>query len=641
MKVWPLGILLVFMLSVFVLSEAAGQEQVSPKALKYFEKAMEYFREGQWDDCEGELNKAILADSTLADSYIMLADIRLEKGRPGEAVTLYQKALKFNPDRKDIVLGLLANTLFSQERYPEAIPYYLELLEFPGLDPAVKLAYQKKITDSRFRKELMEHPVSYDPYNLGIAVNSTDDEYINALAADGSGIYFTRRTKSIAGTGRDFNEDFYFAVFSDDSLETAVKMNYPPGIENDAGGLCISPDGRQMYFTCCDRSDRYGSCDLYYSEKTGDTWSAAKNMGSMINTGSWEAQPSVSPDGKTLYFTSNRRGGLGSSDIWKAERAADGSWGKPVNLGGPVNTSAAEMAPFIHYDNLTLYFSSAGHMGMGGADLFKSVRLGNSWVKPQNLGYPINSMADELVIVVNPSGELGYISSFDKFSGKGYDIFRFELHELIKPNMVTYLKGKVYDRENGQPLRADFTLIDIARDSMIISSVSDRLNGEFLVCLPGNRDYALNVACNGYLFYSDHFPLSEIKSSLDPVLKNIPLEPVAVGNSMILRNIFYETDQYVLKPESYPELEKLVEFLAENPSLRIEVGGHTDDTGTHEHNAELSTNRAKTVCSYLEAAGLGPSRITFKGYGESKPLNNNDTDEKRALNRRTEITIIK
>jgi hypothetical protein len=396
-----------------------------------------------------------------------------------------------------------------------------------------------------------------------------------------------------------------------------------------------------MFFTCCYRADSYGSCDLYYSEKTGDKWSVAKNMGQAVNSREWDAEPSISPDGKTLYFTSSRNGGYGNSDLWKTERSDDGSWCKPVNLGNTINSAYAEMAPFIHFDNQALYFSSSGHLGMGGADLFKSTRSGNSWSEPQNLGYPVNTKADELVIIINPEGTMGYISCNDKSKGMGYDMFRFELPGDDKPNPVTYLKGKVYDRDTGDPLEARFVLIDIETDSVIIGSKSDKINGEFLVCLPGNRNYALNVSRDGYLFYSDHFPLSGINTSLDPVLKNIPLEPVAVGNSMILRNIFFDTDQYVLKPESFPELNKLTDFLEKNPALRIEIGGHTDDQGTDDYNAELSLNRAKSVNNYLVNAGIAQERMSYKGYGESKPVKPNDTEAGRAENRRTEITIVK
>ena len=639
MKALPARLYLILIILV-ISSVCFAQEKVSPKALKYFEKARDYYQSGSWQECESELQKVIQTDSLFTDAYIMLGDIKMDAGKPGDAIMYYKKALSLNPGRPRVLLAVIANTLFSQEDYTEAIPYYEQLMAAPQADPEENASNEKKLSDARFRQFLMQNPVAYDPVNLGQDVNSSEDEYINAIAADGSGIFFTRRSKNRNGQGREFNEDFYFAAFRDDTLTLAEKLNYPPGKDNDAGGLCISPDGRLLFFTACNRADSYGSCDLYFSEKKGGKWSVVQNMGQVVNSESWDAQPSISPDGKTLYFASSRKGGFGSSDIWKTERMPGGGWGKPVNLGLPLNSSSAEMAPFIHFDNQTLYYSSSGHQGMGGADLFKSTREGNHWNVPQNLGYPLNSAADELVIIVNPGGDMGYISCNLKNSVKGYDIFSFRLAENIKPNPVTYLKGKVYDRDRNTPLGAKFSLIDLALDSVIIESVSDKENGEFLVCLPGKRDYALNVSCEGYLFYSDHFPLSEIKTQLDPVLKNIPMEPVRVGNSMILRNVFFDTDKYELKKESIPELQKLVDFLDDNPGLRIEIGGHTDNEGPEDHNAALSLDRAKSVFEYLISAGIAAKRMTYKGFGESNPVVPNDSEENKAQNRRTEITIV-
>ena len=624
-------------LAVFQLN---GQDNGSQKSLKFFEKAQSYFRSGNWKDCENELNKAIKVDSTLADPYIMLGDVLLETDRPEEAVDQYRKALNFNPVREEVVYNLLANTLFSLERYAEACNYYQELLNLQNIDPDLKTAIEIKLLNSRFRQAMIENPVSFNPVNLGPFVNTEADEYINSISAEDSGIFFTRRIKNAAGQMREFTEDFYFANITGDSFEKTIKLNYPPGKENDAGAICLSPDGRLLFFTACFRPDSYGSCDLYYSEKKGDTWTVAKNMGAYINTDSWDAQPSISPDGKTLYFASNRKGGLGSSDIWKTERMPEGDWSRPVNIGMPVNTSSAEMAPFIHYDNKTLYFSSSGHPGMGGADLFKSIRNVETWTPPENLGYPINSSADELVMVVNPEGNRGFISSNNLKGEGGYDIFMFDLYDAIRPSPISYLKGKVFDRVSGRPLEARFELIDLILDSAIIDARSDQVNGEFLVCLYGNRDYALNVSCDGYLFYSEHFPLSEIKSRWDPVLKDIPLEQIAVGKTMVLRNIFFDTDEFQLKTISYAELDKLVSFLQINPALRIEIGGHTDDEGSEAYNIELSLKRAQAVYDYLSDHGITAGRISYKGYGESRPIKPNETEDGRALNRRTEITIL-
>jgi flagellar motor protein MotB len=625
---------------VLIVLHTSGQGTGSAKAIKYFEKARGYFTKGEWDECQNELNKAILADSTFADAYIMLGDIYQENGKPEDAASQYRKALQFKPEKEEIVCNLLANTLFSLEQYSEAIVYYQKVLEYQDISQDLRNSLEKKIKLSRVRKELMEKPVAFQPENLGPGVNTGADEYMNALAADGTGIFFTRRMKNRGEQPRDFIEDFYFAPQRADTFSMARLLDYPPGKEGDAGAICISADGRLLFFTSCFRSDSYGSCDLYYSEKTGDQWSTARNLGPLVNSESWDAQPSVSPDGKTLYFSSSRPGGAGSSDIWKTELDKDGSWKRPVNLGIPVNTTGSEMAPFIHFDGQSLYFSSVGHPGMGGTDLFKSKLVNGTWTQPVNLGYPINTSADELVIVVDPIGDRGYISNNNLKGNGGYDIYNFELYNEIRPDAVSYLKGRVFDAENRNPLEATFELIDIEQDQVIISAKSDRLNGEFLVCLPCNHNYALNVSCSGYLFYSAHFPLSEIKSSMDPVLKDIPLEPVREGNKMVLRNIFFNTDQFQLEPESYPELEKLTGFLNANPFLKVEIGGHTDNQGTPEYNLDLSLKRAKAVYEYLLTDGVEPQRLSFRGYGESIPVSSNETDEGRALNRRTEITVL-
>jgi flagellar motor protein MotB len=551
----------------------------------------------------------------------------------------YRKALDHNPEKKELVKEMLANAYYLLESYDEASLIYKELLNSSEVSEERKEQLRDRYDKARFRSELMANPVIYDPVNIGSAVNSPEDEYINSISAEGNSIFFTRRTRQ-ANYLRQFTEDIYLAAIEHDSMLNAELLMYPPGKEKDAAAYCLSPDGRQLFFTACYRLDSYGSCDLYFSEKKGSSWSPARNMGNLVNSRAWDAQPSISPDGKTLYFASMRPGGVGSSDLWKSERDSTGKWGAPVNLGPRINTSAQEMAPFIHPDNQSLYFSSAGHMGMGGNDIFRAQRIGNAWSEPQNLGYPLNSEADELVIVVSPDGETAYISS-NSLEGYGrYDIYRFELDVRARPVPVSYLKGKVFDKQSGNPLEASFELVDLELDSLIIGASSDRQTGEFLVCLPCNRDYALHVSCPGYLFYSEHFPLSGETTWFDPVIKDIGLDTVTVGSSMAMRNIFYDTDKYELKPESFPELDRLVILLEQNPALRIEIGGHTDDVGEEDYNMELSSKRAASVYDYLINTGISPDRLTYKGYGESEPESTNLTEDGRALNRRTEITIL-
>ncbi len=620
--------------------EVSAQTEVSPKALKIFGRAAAAFDAGQYETCEKELLRAVEADPRYPDPLIMLGDVSLETGRPSEAVEWYNRALALNPPKSYIIRNILGNTLFSLERYPEACQTYGQLLDQPDAPGPLRDVIQEKLNLCTFRQQLMEQPVAFAPQNLGPGVNGPDDDYINALSADERELFFTRREPSEPGKTREFYENLYHSLKSDTGWGRAGRLGFPPQTANDAGALCISADGRMLFFTACFRPDSHGSCDLYFSEKAGGTWSVPINMGARVNSDHWDAQPSISPDGKTLYFASNRKGGYGGSDLWKTERTPDGGWTEPENLGAMVNTAESEMAPFIHFDNETLYFASSGHRGMGGTDLFLSTRNGAGWNLPVNLGYPLNSSSDELVVIVDPSGEKGYISNNSLKGEGGYDIFEFALHSEIRPVPVSYFKGRVLDSLTRQPLAGTIQLTDIDRDSLVLQGQSDKITGEFLVCLPAFRNYALNVASDGYLFHSEHFPLSEIKTRANPVTRDILLKPVAVGSKLVLRNIFFETDRYELKTISHAELDKLVEFLRQNPGLRIEISGHTDSEGTDAHNLELSALRAASVADYLILNGIAQERLESKGWGESQPVASNETEEGRALNRRTEMKII-
>jgi flagellar motor protein MotB len=619
--------------------DAQGQKPDPGRARKHFDKARLAFEAGDHASAQKDLDAALKADSIFADALILYGDLMLETNRPGEAVTYYRKSLRFQPSAPAVVWNLLGNTLYSLERYAEACPCYDSVLAVKTIRPDLRDAIGSKLSVCLVRRDLMENPVEFQPKNLGKGVNTVNDEYINTLSADGNELYFTRREPSDEIEGKEFKENFYYSGRHKGTWDTAVLLGYPEGTENDAGALCISPDGNLLVFTACFRKGNSGSCDLYYSEKRGGMWSEAKNMGTHINSDLWDAQPSISPDGKTIYFASNRKGGYGSSDIWATRRLPTGNWSKPYNLGPVINSVEAEMAPYIHFDNNTLYFSSKGHPGLGGADLFRSVRSGTSWSTPVNLGFPINTSSDELVVIVNADGETGFISS-NILEGEGaYDIYSFALFDEIRPNPVTYLKGIVFDEDDRKPLQASFELYDLEADSLILSASSDPSGGEFLVCLPVGKNYALNVSCEGYLFYSDHFPLQQVMSRTDPFIRNIPLKKVREGNVMVLNNIFFEFDRYELQPASYPELEKLTEFLRENPGLNVEISGHTDDTGTEQYNLDLSAKRAEAVVHYLASRDVDRSRMTFRGYGETRPVESNETEAGKAKNRRTEVRI--
>jgi outer membrane protein OmpA-like peptidoglycan-associated protein len=395
-----------------------------------------------------------------------------------------------------------------------------------------------------------------------------------------------------------------------------------------------------MIFTACNRGDGIGRCDLYASSKEGDIWSLPINLGNPVNTKYRETQPSISPDSRTLYFSSDRPGGKGLHDIWVSHRDENGQWSTPLNLGDTINTEGEEMSPFIHPDDQSLYFSSDGLIGLGGYDLFISRRdSAGKWQTPVNLGYPINTNRDEIGLIVNSRGDKAYYSSdVDKITGK--DIFVFELPVRDRPLMVTYMKGKVFDALDHRLLKAQFELVDLETGRIIFSSFSDSLTGEFLVSIPVNRNYMLNVAKKAYLFFSENFSLKNSFDADKPFLKDVPLQPMMIGNSVVLKNVFFDTDSYALKKESTVELKKVVRLLQTNPEIKIEIGGHTDNTGNLDYNQKLSESRAKAVVDYLISTSVKADRMVSKGYGMNIPVATNDTEEGRAQNRRTELKII-
>jgi outer membrane protein OmpA-like peptidoglycan-associated protein len=396
-----------------------------------------------------------------------------------------------------------------------------------------------------------------------------------------------------------------------------------------------------MIYTACYRQDGQGRCDLYISEKKNNRWTRVKNMGTPINTGAWESHASLSVDGKTLYYVSTRKGSFGKTDIWKSERQEDGTWSDPINLGDVVNSKGREMTPFIHPDGKTLYFASDGHMGMGGLDFFMG-RLDEkgNWSEPVNLGYPINTHMDEQGMIINATGELAYISS-SRMGGVGkHDIYTFELYNDVRPVKVNYMQGVVRHSVTKKPLKAKFELIDLATGEVVVSSESDAKTGAFFVCIPSGREYALNVSKENYLFHSETFSITGIHSVDEPFKKNVYLKPFVEGEKIVLKNVFFETAKFDLKEKSNVELNKLVALLQENPSLKVEIGGHTDNVGNDQDNLKLSEERAKAVYDYVVSHGIDASRLTWKGYGESTPTDTNDTPEGRANNRRTELTII-
>lgn len=467
------------------------------------------------------------------------------------------------------------------------------------------------------------------------SINTEAHEYWVTVTADDSTMIFNR----LMNEGGYKQEDFYTSTRKKDGLWTKAKPITSLNTDGNEGAQAISADGRFMVFTACGREDGYGSCDLYYSIKIGDTWIKPRNMGAVINTKAWETQPSLSADGTELYFVSNKEGGKGKMDIWYSylkgiDKEGVMIWDKPQNLS--INTKESEMSPFIHHDNETLYFSSRGYGGFGGFDVFVSRIKDKVFSTPVNLGKLVNTKSDEIGFIVNTAGTTAYFASDRKDFNN--DIYSLILPYQYRPKEVHYIKGKILDKKNKAPLLAYVLLQNLDKAEETYQTYTDWETGEYLICVGTEKQWALSVQADNHLFYSEHIDLRNNNKLHN--IKNMKLSPLALGEKVSLRNIFFDTDKATLKPASELELQRLHQLLLKHPSLRLEIGGHTDSSGRKAYNQKLSENRALSVYNWLINKKVKKDRLTWKGYGDTLPVASNTTIEGKAKNRRTEMKVI-
>jgi outer membrane protein OmpA-like peptidoglycan-associated protein len=627
---------LLIVLTIFLLAVNA-QDQKESKAVRYHNKALQYYHASAYDEALEETRKAIRADDMFIKAWLLAGDIQALKGNKTAAIEDYKKAISIDSNFFKPAYYILANLLFDQNEYQESITNFQRYLTFPDVKEAEILRAKKRIETAKFRIKAIENPVPFKPVNLGPNVNTSGYEFVNYITPDRRKLYFTRRMTS--GSRRD-EQFFYCENINDSAWSPAVDIGPPINSELDEGAMTVSPDGQNLFFSGCNNIDGLGSCDLYVSQLEGDNWGIPVNLGPVVNTPGWESQPSFSSDGRTLYFVSNRPGGKGSSDIWITKRDLNGEWSEPYNAGDSINTKEAERGPFIHPDAKTLYFSSKGHIGMGQGDIFYSKLTNGVWSKPVNLGYPINSEEDEVTMIVDNDGRYAYYSSAKEKGFGLQDIYQFELPAIVRPKRVSYMKGIIYDSITKKPLKADIRLLQLVTGDTVIFSSSNSSDGSYLLVIPAGENYALNVQREGYLFYSAHFEMKEETNYINPFRKDIPLKPLGIGESIVLRNIFFDTDSFNLLPESTVELDYLIQLLKKNKGMRIEIRGHTDNVGTEEYNLVLSEKRARSVYNFLIKSGIDSQRLRYKGFGATVPVATNTTPNGRSLNRRTEMVVI-
>ena len=626
--------LLIFL--CLIVFSASAQNSLSKKAQESFEDAQQYLRQNIYDEGIKFLDAAVKLDPKFQMAYIQLGDIYRRQKNHVEAKKNYRKAILSATIIDPRIYYVLGESELLSGDYAEAKANFLLFQQKNvGADEEFINKTKKYLLDCDFAINAIKSPTKYEPINMGFYINSENRDYFPALTADGQTIIFSRVVNG--------NEDFYTSTKNGKDWQPAKPLSNKINTPNyNEGAQSISPDGKYLFFTGCNRPDGLGRCDIYVSRKEGLEWGKAINLGKTINSEYWESQPSISPDGSTLYFVSNRPGGIGSYDIWKSYLSDEGQWTTPINLGTKINTPYDENTPFIHADGKTLYFASNGWPGFGDKDIFYSRLSANGeFATPTNLGYPINTFNEEVGLIVTADGTEGLFSSNIKNGGFGdLDIYHFKLPENVKPLPITYVKGIVKDKDTKELLSANVLVIDLASGNPVFNDYTSKETGDFMAVMPIGSKYSFNVDADGYLFNSQHFELEKLVGN-KPFEFEILLEKIKVGSKVTLQNIFFDTNKFELLPTSKVELDILVELLKNNANAEIEIQGFTDNVGEEKLNQKLSENRAKAVYDFLLNNGIDKRRLTFKGFGETNPKADNNNEEGRKQNRRTEFIITK
>ena len=616
----------------------------SKKAIQSYEQSTNFFIRRQYGPALELLEYALKKDDDFAEAQLRVGKIYYAVNNEDQAKVHLLKAVKekYDDPRFTDAHLLLANLHFGDGEYAEAQRLLQHLLNIPRLPKVIKDDARNLLANIEYTQREIGHPLPYHPEPVGGEVNQFPLQYFPVLTVDQQTMIFTGRR----GTTPQYDEDIYVSQKNQEGTwATPTPISEIINTPRNEGTCTVSADGRTLIFTACEDRTGLGSCDLYLTRRTGDRWSRPENLGRNVNSRAWESQPSLSADGRTLYFVSDRKGGSGRRDIYVTQRQGDSTWAVAQNLGTTVNTARDEVSPFIHVNGQTLYFASNGRPGFGGFDLYVTERQAPQWSEPKNLGYPINTYQDQASLFITADGRDGYYSNEQNRDNNAIrsEIYRFELPEEIRVTYrSSYVQGTVYDAVTQEPLGADIELIDLNKQQSISKVQSDSVTGRYLMVLTEGADYALYVNKQQYLFRSLTFDYSAQtnEAAPPPVTVDVYLDPVEKGRETVLNNIFFDTDKYEIKERSEPELQRVITFLRENPAVRITINGHTDNVGAADYNQQLSANRAKAVYDYLVEAGIAADRLGYRGYGSDQPVADNDTDTGRQKNRRIAFEIL-
>ncbi|PKP19757.1 MAG: hypothetical protein CVU05_10655 [Bacteroidetes bacterium HGW-Bacteroidetes-21] len=659
----------------FALGDDECGDTDNKKARKLFEQALDALKSGKSQEAYKFFADATQEDPSFANAYVEMAYLNFRYSDDSEqrgmaqqseqfynkAVNNYKKAADACPSIKNYDICIwLAEYYFKKRDFETAKKY---------LQPFINNA--KQHTDMAFAKgmmrkidryyELKANPVPYKPIKMS-GVNTDMDEYLPMVSPDGDLFFYTHRYAKKSMDYGDFKWTDEFRVSKkagqNNGISTYVQGNpmddpFNKGI--DQGAVSVTIDNNFMYVTLCEMSRTtsgpYKNCDIWVSEFQEGQWSTLKNLGPNVNgRTSWESQPSISADGKTLFFSTIRPGNIGfdadknqTCDIWMSQMDENGVFQKAVNVGPVINTAGNEKSPYMHSDSQTLYFASDGHDGVGGYDIFYSKRKpGGTWETPKNIGYPINTENDEVGLIVSTQGKMAYFSSNTLNDNDNYDIYEFELPIEVRPAEVIFVKGQLKD-DQGQELTEAKIKVENVQTHEVTEGMIDKMTGRYAVVIPVKKpddEFLMTVKKRDYAFTSQIITAKETVK-VEPVKIDFEVKPIEVDQTVQLNNIYFNSSSSELFKQSLFVLDNFLEFLEENPTLKIEIHGHTDNIGDAKNNQTLSEKRAKAVRDYLLLMGLDSSRIVaWKGYGQTKPIASNTTETGRAQNRRTEFVIV-
>jgi len=667
-------LLFTFNISCFAVGGDDCGDTDSKKARKLYESALTALKANNRQEAYRLLHEATQEDPNYANAWVEMAYINFRFSEDSEqrrmiqqadnyynkAVNQYQKAADACPSIKNYDICLWLGEYYFKKRDFETTRKYIDLFvknakQHSGMERAKEI--QRKINTYY---ELKSKPVPYNPVKVS-GINTDLDEFLPMVSPDGELFFYTHRYAKKNDNYGDFKWVDEFRV-SERDLQQKGKLIYKSGTPmqspfnagTDQGAVSVTIDNRFLYVALGEMTKTtggpYQNFDIWVSEFADGAWQPLRNLGPNVNgRTSWESQPSISADGKTLFFASTRPGNIGfdennqTSDLWMSQLDANGNWSKAVNMGPVINTEGNEKSPFMHSDSQTLYFSSDGHDGVGGLDIFYAKHNPDgTWQKPKNMGYPINTEDDEVGLIVSTMGNKAYFSSNKVSDNESYDIYEFEIPAEARPQEVLFVKGQLTDDE-GKELEDAKIKVENVKTNEVVEGMIDRMTGRYAVVIPVKKpddEFLLTVKKRDYAFTSQYIaPKEEAKEV--PVKVDLVVKPIEVNQTVQLNNIYFNTASADLQQQSLIVLDRFLEFMQENPGLKIEIHGHTDNEGIAEKNQALSERRAKAVRDYLLLMGLDSSRIVaWKGYGQNKPVADNKTPEGRAKNRRTEFLIV-